>query len=77
MQRHADACVTGRVSPNTFEDWLIGATWNVEHDNPDAADVTHDIKLLLTEHSHGDLSDSDLRAELRQRLEPSPTPIAS
>jgi len=58
------AYIAGSMSPDDFKDWLIGATWNVEREHPDAAGVTYDIKLLLAEHSNGDLSDSELRTQL-------------
>lgn len=65
LQR-ADAYVSGRASLDTFKDWLVGATWNVEQDEPGAAGLTYEIKLLLAEQSSGDLAETDLRMALRR-----------
>ncbi len=70
------AYAIGALSLDDFKDWFIGATWDVEQDHPEAADLTYDIKLLLAEYSSGDLSKSDLRAGLKL-LVTSRVPVAS
>lgn len=75
IRDRAQGYATGTLSLDDFKDWLVGATWNVEQDHPEAADLTYDIKLLLAEHSSGDLSDTELRAHL-QTLVTKSIPVA-
>jgi hypothetical protein len=53
-----------------FQEWLVGATWDVEdHGNPEAINLTYAIKLALAEHGRGDISSSDLRDRLSELVE--------
>jgi hypothetical protein len=54
-----------------FQDWLVGATWDVEeHFDPNAVDMTYDIKLALAEYSRGDITAVELRQRLREAIAP-------
>ncbi len=65
IQDQAISFLTGEISLPDFQDWLVGATWNVEErGEPHATDMAYDIKLALAEHSRGDIS----LAELHKRV---------
>lgn len=47
-------------------DWLSPAGWNIDSHAPPAADLFHEVELLLAEYAHGDWTEE----ELRQRFSP-------
>ncbi|MGH2616902.1 MAG: hypothetical protein ACRDJC_16845 [Thermomicrobiales bacterium] len=60
------ALLTDEISLAEFQDWLVGATWDVEqHADPDAADLTYSSKLALAELSRGDIDQTAFREGLR------------
>lgn len=57
--------LNGEVALPEFQDWLVGATWDVEKQaGPEAADLTYEIKLALAELSRGDISLHEFRARM-------------
>ena len=61
------ALLTDQVSLPEFQDWLVGAAWDIEqHDDPEAADVAYSATLALAELSRGDISQSESRARVRE-----------
>jgi hypothetical protein len=50
-----------------LQDWLVGATWNVEAcGDATTVNLTYDIKLAMAEHSRGDISLAEFRKRLRE-----------
>ena len=69
------ALLTDDISLLEFQDWLVGATWDIEqHDDPDATDLTYSSKLALAELSRGDISQRAFRERLRDLVG---TPVPS
>lgn len=63
--------LSGVISLHAFQDWLVGATWNVESSDDSAAtELTYSIKLVLAEYAAGDISDAELHAELGELTTP-------
>ncbi len=57
--------LSGSLSLEQFEDWLVQNSWNMHKDADDVAQhLASEIELRLSEHSSGHLSDSALRNEL-------------
>lgn len=68
------ALLTDQISQFEFQDWLVGATWNIEqHADPDAADLAYSSKLALAELSRGDISQAAFRQRMRE-LADAPVP---
>lgn len=63
------AFLVGDLSLPEFQDWLVGATWDVEQRSPQSVDLTYEIKLALAEHSRGDISAHALRERLSDLAE--------
>ena len=60
------ALLSDQISLLEFQDWLVGATWDVEqHADPDAADLAYGSKLALAELSRGDISQATFYDRLR------------
>ncbi len=71
IRHHLADYLSGVISLHAFQDWLVGATWNVESaDDPAATELTYSIKLVLAEHAAGDISDAELHAELGELTSP-------
>jgi hypothetical protein len=64
--------LVGEETLPDFQDWLVGATWDVEEQRkPQAIDMTYEIKLALAEHSRGDISLSEVRQRLSELVQTS------
>lgn len=69
------ALLDDQISLFDFQDWLVGATWDVEqHADPDAADLAYSSKLALAELSRGDISQGAFRQRMRELVD---TPVPS
>lgn len=67
IQERLISHLTGDLTLLEFQDWLVGATWDVEGQNdPKATELTYEIKLALAEHSRGDINEIELRDRLRE-----------
>lgn len=65
LRDHIIAYLTGEETLSDFHEWLVGATWDVEvRGEPQAVDLSYEIKLALAEHGRGDISLADLRERL-------------
>lgn len=61
------ALLADQTSLLEFQDWLVGATWDIEqHADPEAADLAYSSKLALAELSRGDISQMAFRERLRE-----------
>jgi hypothetical protein len=59
----------GVVSQDDFEDWLVGASWNMhQHADLESQALASAIELRLAEHSSGHLDSIELRHELSMLL---------
>ena len=66
IREHLADYVDGEASLLDFKDWLVGATWDVdESGEPEAIDLTYEIKLLLAEQSSEGWPETELRDLLR------------
>jgi hypothetical protein len=58
-----------QISLFDFQDWLVGATWDVEqHADSEATDLTYSSKLALAELSRCDISQAAFRERMRDLL---------
>ncbi len=65
IRDHVRDYLAGTLSFHAFQDWLVGATWDVESlDDPAATALTYSIKLSFAEHAAGDISEDQLRGDL-------------
>jgi hypothetical protein len=63
---HVRRYLSGEISLQELEDWLVPATWDVHRSgNARAEQLASDILLHLAEHSDGWLSEAELRCRLR------------
>lgn len=63
--------LSGELSLDHFEDWLVQRSWNMHKDSDESAQkLASAVELRLAEHSSGHLDDAALRDELRQLLNP-------
>jgi hypothetical protein len=63
------ALLAGEISLPEFQDWLVGAKWDVEEiGDPEAIDLSYDVKLALAELSRGDISLTEFRERLRDTV---------
>lgn len=81
IRRHLARYLTGTLTLNEFQDWLVNATWNVHEDeaaSPQAVQLADDITLVLAELSSGFMTFDELRADLLEiaKREPSDTEAA-
>jgi hypothetical protein len=57
--------LAGELTRPEFQEWLVANTWNVEQSgDPQATDLTYEIRLALAEHSRGDISRTQLQDSL-------------
>lgn len=57
--------VTGAVSIAAFQRWFDPQAWNVDKSSESqTADLVHSVELLLSEFSHGDWTEEELKLEL-------------
>ena len=66
IREHVDQLLAHNCSLDEFEDWLVGASWNM-HKNADSEvqQLVGFLELHLAEYSAGHLDYSDLIVELR------------
>jgi hypothetical protein len=65
IRRHLVNYLAGNSSLDEFTDWLVGATWNIEHaESTEARNLAYSIDLALAEASSGLLTLDELRTEL-------------
>jgi hypothetical protein len=70
VREHVISFLADELTLPEFQDWLVGATWDVEaRREPNIVDVVYEIKLALAEHSRGDISMPDVRERLRALVE--------
>ena len=54
IRERVTAFLAGELTRTQFQEWLIANTWDVEQrGDPQATDLTYEIKLALAEHSRG------------------------
>ena len=69
LREHVLQFLADAVSLDNFEDWLVGASWNMHHDaDASIQRLVGAIELRLAEHSNGHLDLADLRQELQMLL---------
>lgn len=65
LREHVIAYLVDDISLPDFQDWLVGATWEVEdRGEPQAIEMTYEIKLALAEYGQGDINLRELREQL-------------
>jgi hypothetical protein len=58
-----------KIEIDSFEDWLVTASWNMHRDSDEVAQrLASAIELRLSEFSSGHLAEARLRTELRELL---------
>ena len=66
IREHVDQLLADNCSLDEFEDWLVGASWNMHQDaDSEVQDLVGFLELHLAEYSAGHLDYSDLIVELR------------
>ena len=61
--------LTGSISLEAFDRWLVPATWDVsETSDPAAYAVIGEIYLRLAEYTRGDRTEAELKAALRHLM---------
>ena len=74
IRGHIAALLTDQISVAEFQDWLVGATRDIEqHADSEATDLAYGTKLALAELSCGDISQSVFRGRMRAHVD-SPVP---
>jgi hypothetical protein len=69
IRERVTAFLAGELTRTQFQDWLVANTWDVEQrGDPQATDLTYEIKLALAEHSRGDISWAELQDRLRDAI---------
>lgn len=63
------AYLDGGLSLEDFDHWFAGATWDVRHSDPAAAELVYEVELLVAEFTSGHRFESELRDELRRVLQ--------
>ena len=64
--------IVGNVSLDDFEDWFVGASWNVHAQaDPRLAQLVGAVELHLAEYSSGHRDERQLRSGLKRLLFPS------
>jgi hypothetical protein len=58
--------ISGKTDLQSFEDWFVPATWDIEKSGSPAQtfELAHEIELLLAEYTNGHRSESNLKEEL-------------
>ncbi len=73
IRGHIAALLSDQISLIEFQDWLVGATWDVgRHAHPEATDLAYSSQRALAELSRGDISQSTFRKRLRMFAAPVP-----
>ena len=66
---HVQQHLAGEIALVDLEDWLVSASWNMhQHADGAAQELVGAIELLLAEHYHGHLDDTDVEDELHMIL---------
>ena len=64
------ALLADRISLLAFQDWLVGATWDVEqHADPQAAELAYGAKLALADLSRDDITQSEFRDRMSELVD--------
>jgi hypothetical protein len=70
IRDHIVALLADQISLFEFQDWLVGATWDIEqHADSEATDLAYSSKLALAELSRGDISKSMFRERMRELVD--------
>jgi hypothetical protein len=70
IRGHIAALLTDQISVAEFQDWLVGATRDIEqHADSEATDLAYTSKLALAELSRGDISQSMFRERMRAHVD--------
>lgn len=65
IRDHLREYLAENLTLNELQDWLVGATWNLEASaSPAAVDLAYSIELAFAEYFGGYLTPQQLRAEL-------------
>ena len=69
IRERVTAYLAGDLTRSQLQEWLVANTWDVEQrGDPQATDLTYEIKLSLAEHSRGDISRIELQDRLRDAI---------
>jgi hypothetical protein len=69
MRERVTAYLAGEPTRFQFREWLVANTWDVEQrGDPQATDMTYEIKLALAEQSRGAISRTELDDRLRDAI---------
>jgi hypothetical protein len=69
IRERVTAFLAGELTRTQFQEWLVANTWDVEQrGDPQATDLTYEIKLALAEQSRGDISQTELHERLRDAI---------
>jgi hypothetical protein len=69
IREQVTAFLAGELTRPQFQEWLVTNTWDVEQrGDPQATELTYEIKLALAEHSRGDISLTELQDRLRDAI---------
>ena len=69
IREQVTAFLAGELTWPQFQEWLIANTWDVEQrEDPQATDLSYEIKLALAEYSRGDISRTQLQDRLRDAI---------
>lgn len=65
IRHHLTQFLTGALSLNELQDWLVNATWNMEATaSSEAVQFAYAVELALAEFSSGFLTPEQLEADL-------------
>ena len=69
IRERVTAYLAGDLTRSQFQEWLVANTWDVEQrGDPQATDLTSEIKLALAEHGRGDINRTELHNRLRDAI---------
>jgi hypothetical protein len=69
IRERVTAYLAGELTRPELQEWLVAETWDVDQSgDPQAIDLTYEIKLALAEHSRGDISRTALHDRLRDAI---------
>ncbi|HEV8615169.1 MAG TPA: hypothetical protein VGU22_06720 [Methylomirabilota bacterium] len=66
------AYVAGEIDRETFENWLIPATWDERRLSPEVLEMVDAIQLSLAEFLNGDVTEDELKNDFRALMGPEP-----
>ncbi len=70
IRDHLASYLGGALTLDAFYDWLVATTWNIEQRHDPAAEaLSYQVKLLIAEHSAGDLTEGELHHALSSLAE--------